>query len=120
MEIIIEAYCKRCNKQTRQELGTRVVSTGINKYAYFCLCCNRWAVNASGYIDWLQLSPCLDPEELQVFQVCEANRCVVCGTRGADLHHWAPKEIFGEETFDKWPKDYLCRRCHVEWHNKMR
>lgn len=45
-----------------------------------------------------------------------SNRCVRCGERTAELHHWAPQAIFGKEEADKWPKDYLCKVCHDCWH----
>lgn len=41
--------------------------------------------------------------------------CAVCGERGVQLHHWAPKELF-PETFEDWPKSYLCKKHHDEWH----
>jgi len=47
-----------------------------------------------------------------------SSRCAVCGERGADLHHWAPTGIFGAEA-ESWPKDYLCPRCHREWHERV-
>ena len=30
--------------------------------------------------------------------------CVVCKARGTQLHHWAPKELFGEAEAERWPK----------------
>jgi hypothetical protein len=44
--------------------------------------------------------------------------CEVCGGIGVELHHWAPKELF-PETFELWPKSYLCKQHHDEWHNKI-
>lgn len=44
--------------------------------------------------------------------------CEVCGERGVELHHWAPKELF-PETFELWPKSYLCKKHHDEWHNTI-
>lgn len=42
--------------------------------------------------------------------------CVVCGSQGdSEEHHWAPRHLFGDEC-DKWPRAYLCRSCHVRWH----
>jgi hypothetical protein len=37
----------------------------------------------------------------------------------ADVHHWAPKEIFGYAEADNWPTSKLCQDCHIEWHRVM-
>jgi ribosomal protein L37AE/L43A len=42
--------------------------------------------------------------------------CRVCGARGTELHHWAPRHLFGSES-DLWPTDYLCVGCHRRWHH---
>jgi len=44
--------------------------------------------------------------------------CVVCGRFGTERHHWAPREVFGDEA-DHWPVAWLCRECHAEWHRVM-
>lgn len=43
--------------------------------------------------------------------------CIVCGELGTELHHWAPRHIFDDA--DLWPKNYLCRSHHGEWHRKI-
>lgn len=45
--------------------------------------------------------------------------CEVCGATGdSELHHWAPYHLFGYEC-EKWPQSYLCRACHVRWHQTV-
>jgi hypothetical protein len=44
--------------------------------------------------------------------------CEVCGCVGAELHHWAPKVVFGDEAED-WPKSYLCPEHHEYWARKI-
>jgi hypothetical protein len=46
------------------------------------------------------------------------NRCARCGARDVELHHWAPRAMFGEEA-DRWPQDYLCHDHHAEWHRTV-
>jgi len=46
-------------------------------------------------------------------------RCPVCGDRGTELHHWAPVAMFGRSEADKWPKDYLCKTHHDDWHRTV-
>ena len=41
--------------------------------------------------------------------------CEVCGTEGAENHHWAPSALFGSES-ERWPQSYLCQPCHARWH----
>lgn len=45
--------------------------------------------------------------------------CCVCGVRGVELHHWAPRVLFPNE-YDIWPTAWLCPKCHARWHNTMR
>lgn len=50
----------------------------------------------------------------------EAPICVRCAaSTGTELHHWAPVGIFGFDDAESWPKDYLCRECHTQWHARM-
>jgi len=44
-------------------------------------------------------------------------RCIHCGARGAEYHHWAAQAIF--EDADAWPGDYLCQPCHAVWESGM-
>lgn len=44
-----------------------------------------------------------------------SRKCEVCGTGGAQVHHWAPRHLFGEEAFN-WPTSLLCQTCHTRWH----
>ena len=45
--------------------------------------------------------------------------CRICGAFGTELHHWAPKAIFGALEAEHWPTDYLCADCHSHWHQRM-
>ena len=54
----------------------------------------------------------LDPRELRQCSVCESWELET------HFHHWAPRSIFPD-----WPYELgvdLCRRCHDEWHTRMR
>lgn len=54
----------------------------------------------------------LDPRELRQCGVCESWELEI------HFHHWAPRSIFPD-----WPYELgvdLCRRCHDEWHLRMR
>jgi hypothetical protein len=45
--------------------------------------------------------------------------CAVCDQPGAELHHFAPKHIFGAAEAERWPLAYLCFEHHGEWHRRM-
>lgn len=63
----------------------------------------------------------LNPDDLpQVVRYPNAPkpRCEVCGTKGAQEHHWAPKHLFDGEA-ENWPKSWLCTKCHTLWHNTV-
>lgn len=45
----------------------------------------------------------------------DAKECEVCGSVGAEEHHWAPWYLFGSDS-DKWPTGFLCPSCHARWH----
>lgn len=44
--------------------------------------------------------------------------CEVCGRLGTEVHHWAPREIFGLASY-RWPTSKLCTTCHRKWHRMM-
>ena len=47
--------------------------------------------------------------------------CARCSsTTGTELHHWAPRAVFGFNEADRWPQSYLCVSCHNIWHQEMR
>ncbi len=59
---------------------------------------------------------------LETIPVVEDHRlevppCRRCGQRGAELHHFAPQALFDDA--DLWPQDWLCRSCHIQWHQVM-
>jgi hypothetical protein len=46
--------------------------------------------------------------------------CVRCGGFGTDLHHFAPRAIFGTDEAEMWPTAWLCPDCHDYWHRMMK
>lgn len=46
--------------------------------------------------------------------------CAVCGRAEVlELHHFAPRSVFGEHEADNWPTAMLCHKCHERWHAAM-
>jgi hypothetical protein len=84
--------------------------------------CHWWVESKLGGI-WIPketlVANGVDLSLVRVVEVLEAPRCARCGARGAEEHHWAPRAIFGKESADDWPKDFLCKACHDEWHRRV-
>ena len=113
--------CKRCGKDTTQELSKKVIASGGEFFGWWCLTCKWWTYSKTGGM-WIAKtlleSNGIDLSSLPVVATEIGPRCVKCGQRGAEENHWAPKAIFGSEA-DNWPKDMLCKPCHAEWHAKV-
>lgn len=80
---------------------------------WWCVRCEvRWGPwEAPGYI--------LLDRLIDVTPNGSRKRCVRCDELGfLEEHHWAPREIFGEEA-DLFPTDLLCQKCHAHWHAKV-
>ena len=97
------------------------MASGEVHIAYRCLSCLK-NLNSTG--QWIGKETikklAIDIESLPIFDDYRANNppCAVCNKRGTELHHFAPKELF-PDTFEDWPKAYLCKTHHDEWHNKL-
>lgn len=53
---------------------------------------------------------------------CMPAPCRRCGSfQQIEQHHWMPEYLFElmsdkEKEDGRWPTDYLCRSCHMNWH----
>lgn len=99
--------CGKCN----WGIARYVTAAGHHKYPWYCRQCGK-------------KSNIYEPNHphlifTYVFNESEENACEKCGAFGAELHHWAPKHLFGEVEADKWPQSYLCQPCHATWHNTV-
>lgn len=52
---------------------------------------------------------------MEPYPPCSYKDCV---EPGADMHHFAPRNTFGEDA-DNWPVMPLCQPHHQEWHRRM-
>ena len=115
-------HCQRCNRITRQEVSCRVNANAAEHYGWWCLECNWWTLAKNGG-NWISketlLAHGLDLSALRVAERIDQPRCAKCGERGAEEHHWAPQAMFGKDEANRWPKDFLCKSCHDQWHLKV-
>lgn len=100
-------------------LGKTVMGSGAIHIKAVCPVCGH---NLKGSGQWIS-KKALPSEVLEALPILsdyslELPGCAVCGEKGVELHHWAPKELF-PETFEDWPKSYLCKKHHDEWHKTV-
>jgi hypothetical protein len=114
--------CVNCNADTKMILHRRQMTSGGFHYCWQCSSCRRMHVaNGRTWISASIVSQFLTPEQIDALPIISADEpvnCVKCGSLGAELHHWAPRAIFGNEA-DQWPTDYLCLPCHRLWHDTI-
>ena len=120
--MIEHRHCKRCGAETRQEISCRVVGNGAEHFGWWCLRCRWWTERSGGGI-WISRTALeiagVDASAAPVVERLGQPRCARCGARGAEEHHWAPKGLFGGDEAERWPRDFLCKRCHDLWHRTV-
>jgi hypothetical protein len=105
----------RCTDKnsTVAALGKIRCSNGSIQYKAYCLECGGKGANFP-YSD----VEGLDESRIPFLREHDVVPCERCGsTEGSEYHHWAPVHLF--EDAEDWPKSYLCRKCHLEWHAKV-
>ena len=116
--------CSDCNSENIK-IGITNISSGATVYPKYCDDCGRvmtkyvkrrtaiqYAIN-NGPMKYVKTKTAQFYERKNITIMCR-----VCNAVGAEMHHWAPKHIFGDEA-ERWPKDLLCRTCHARWHNMV-
>ena len=94
-------------------LGKVICANGSVQYKAYCMECGGRGGGLS-HSDAVGL----DPSRIPILSRNEVVPCEKCGSEeGSEVHHWAPMHLF--EDAEDWPKSYLCRRCHMEWHAKV-
>jgi hypothetical protein len=100
----------------------QMVSGGFH-YCWMCSRCNQMhKQNGRTWISFLIISQFLTPSQIDALPTIGPSviiACVKCGSHNAELHHWAPKAIFGKDQAEQWPTDYLCLACHQLWHDTI-
>ena len=115
-------FCQFCKKTQMASLHLKINNSRSESFCWVCEVCGRQnPFNGPPWIDSDLIYGHLAKDQINNLPllITPAHlRCAKCGQRGAEEHHWAPKAIFGDDA-DKWPTDYLCVKCHNEWHEKM-
>lgn len=119
-----KSVCTNCKITVSAVLHLNIGTNGAESFTWVCQRCNkRNPFRGDDYfIAKEKVSAKLTKEQIEflprLMQPAYC-RCVVCGSRNAELHHWAPRAIFGNDECEQWPKDYLCKEHHDQWHLKV-
>lgn len=114
-----ERACERCKATTMHALTRNRTLNGAAQVGLRCEACDGWTKDRRGRL-WIPVAE-LEAAGIAVDELPIATgpgpdvRCQRCHARGAEQHHWAPRALFGDRA-DSWPKDWLCKPCHDEWH----
>lgn len=117
-------HCCGCNATTEWVLHLQVFANGSENFLWVCGKCNARnpGRDRQFYIPAHEVRSALTTEQIGYLPIIMpelSSRCARCGNRTAELHHWAPKAIFGLMECEMWPKDFLCKDCHDFWHRRM-
>lgn len=106
-----EYSCKKC-KNKNWEVRRCINQGGHETFLYVCESCGE---RTTHFIrKKLVKSAGIQAKDIEPKRA--RHKCEVCGSAGAEKHHWAPCALFGNEA-EKWPKSYLCTSCHRKWHD---
>ena len=116
--------CKNCRCDRKFILHNQLFVNGSSNFLWVCSVCNSRnpANDRQFYIPSSLVRQHLNKEQIERLPVIMPelfNRCARCGSRTVELHHWSPKAIFGQDEAERWPKDYLCKDCHDQWHRMV-
>lgn len=109
--------CQCSQESAGVELVRVEDSLGRESPVFRCCTCGR--ANASRPIKRGLLNPRLigsAPLIKSNYDADELVQCELCGQTPAQLHHWAPRALFGYIEADQWPQSWLCQLCHSYWH----
>lgn len=113
--------CSNCKTVMPLQLHVQLMHSGAHHFMWICSGCGRHPGGVPLYVASEKVMAKLSVNQMESLPVLMPglyNRCAVCGVREAELHHWAPTGIFGEES-GKWPQDYLCKKHHDQWHKMV-
>lgn len=92
-----------------------IAANGVRQYFRICPDCGK---RRSNFLAYAALTEEQKAASLLWMPGNGATRwecCERCGAQHVELHHWAPSSLFVDP--NSWPKSYLCRACHMEWHH---
>ena len=102
---------KKCKcGASKWAVAKMICASGQVKYPWYCRMCGRASNVYEPKHDHLVYAAVINDST--------DNQCEKCGKMGAELHHWAPRHLFGDQA-DRWPVSFLCQECHATWHQAV-
>ncbi len=122
--MIAPPACERCGSDN-VKLRRYIISNGDVHFRWKCLDCGRLAQKTGQNVSHSKVDELLDhydksrsdipiAEDYSGEAQCEVSGC----ERPAEVHHVAPRALFGDQC-NQWPKVLLCREHHNEWHTTV-
>ena len=114
----VTGECRHCKKSTEWKLGRTISISGVNQVYWVCQICNKRAEKARNIPHDELRKRNIDIDKIKTVADYRGYEiCARCGEIEAEYHHWAPRHLFADA--DAWPGDYLCRECHMKWHETV-
>jgi hypothetical protein len=109
--------CKACNVERECQLVRTIANNGASQVYWMCKICRTNARGGGVLIPHEKIKARgIEIKDIPIEKDYRTDKCAVCGETGTELHHFAPKHLFGSDEAEKWPKTYLCKNHHTMWH----
>lgn len=105
--------CPKCGFHDWR-VGTAITASGSTVHPYYCSGCGT----RTQLYERKETARRMGCSVKISIPIREIRKCEVCGAEGAEVHHWAPRSIFGDEA-ERWPTSLLCVPCHSKWHSLL-
>ena len=120
MDQIVEKkkHCERCNGEQLARLVRIISASGVSMVSWNCIAGSHAIDRPMKYIshETIRATTSIDIDRLPVMENYSGREiCAVCGNPYTELHHFAPRHLFGNDA-DNWPMAYLCKKHHDLWH----
>ena len=115
VDVMAERNCNKCARPRNVRLVRNIAGNGTSQVYWYC----TFHSGAAGqFIQHEKIKEQgIDIDRLPIIEnYSEYFQCAVCGKLGAELHHWAPKHLFGDDA-EAYPQSYLCHHHHMRWHD---
>lgn len=109
--------CERCGQMRNARLSRNIIANGTSQVYWYCIT-GKHPIKKNGYyIPHEKIKSIhIDVNNLPVIEnYSDSELCAVCQSPYAELHHTAPRHLFGDDC-EAWPKYYLCPTHHAHWH----
>lgn len=109
--------CENCLTRVSAQLVRNITSSGVSQIFWLCPFCNCSVSKKSQFIPHEEIKKDgINIDDIPVKNNYSGSAlCAVCGSPYAELHHWAPRYLFPDDS-GLWPQSYLCRMHHEQWH----